>query len=211
LAGQPQTSEHILRHEGLKVPQNQPKRGRLWLNDGSIIRLCPEFPKHVLSHDFMEDRAHNRVLFRILNVIDEYSCECLAVKVERRLTHKDVLVTLMELFIEQDILVDIRSDKGLEFTAKKVRSFPSRLSVRSLFIEPGSPWVNGDIKSFSGKMRDELLKGEIFYSLKETQVLIEMWRMHHNTIRPHSALCCRPPVPETFFPKPSKNFHVGLT
>lgn len=203
--------ERIWRQEGLKVPQKQPKRSRLWLNDGSIVRLKPEFPKHVWSYDFMQDRTHNGVPFRILNVMDEYTRECLAVKTARRLTHKDVLDVLMELFIKRGVPVHIRSDNGSEFTAKKVRLFLSRLSVRPLFIEPGSPWENGYIESFNGKMRDELLKGEIFYSLKEAQVLIEMWRKHYNTIRPHSSLGYRPPVPATFIPKTSQNSQVGLT
>jgi putative transposase len=203
--------ERIWRQEGLKAPKKQPKRSRLWLNDGSIVRLKPAFPKHVWSYDFMEDRTHNSVSFRILNVIDEYTRECLAVKVARRLTHKDVLEVLMDLFIERGVPVHIRSDNGSEFTAKKVRQFLSRLSVKPLFIEPGSPWENGYIESFNGKMRDELLAREIFYSLKEAQILIEMWRKHYNTVRPHSSLGYRPPVPATFIPRPSQLSHVGLT
>ena len=113
--------ERIWRQEGLKVPSKQPKRGRLWRNDGSIVRLRPAFPKHVWSYDFMHDRTHNGVPFRILNVIDEYTRECLTVKVARRLTHKDVLEVLLDLFLEQGVPVHIRSDNGSEFIAKKVR------------------------------------------------------------------------------------------
>ncbi len=203
--------ERIWRAEGLKVPLKQPKRGRLWLNDGSIVRLRPEFPKHVWSYDFMYDRTHNGVPFRILNVIDEYSRECLAVKVERRLTHRDVLEALYKLFCERGVPVHIRSDNGSEFTAKRVRAWLARLSVKPLFIEPGSPWENGYIESFNGKMRDELLDREIFYSLKEAQVLIEMWRKHYNTIRPHSSLGYRPPVPATLVLQPSQIQPVRLT
>jgi transposase InsO family protein len=203
--------ERIWRQEGLKVPQKQPKRGRLWLNDGSIVRLKPEFPKHVWSYDFMEDRTHNGVPFRILNVIDEYTRECLAAKVARRLTHKDVLEVLMDLFIARGVPVHIRSDNGSEFIAKRVRLFLSRLSVKPLFIEPGSPWENGYIESFNGKMRDELLAREIFYSLKEAQVLIEMWSKHYNTVRPHSSLGYRPPVPAAFISRPSQISQVSLT
>jgi putative transposase len=166
--------ERIWRQEGLKVPSKQPKRSRLWLKDGSNVRLRPEFPKHVWSYDFMQDRTHNSVPFRILNVIDEYTRECLAAKVARRLTHKDVLQVLLDLFLERGVPVHIRSDNGSEFIAKRVRSFLSRLDVKPLFIEPGSPWENGYIESFNGKMRDELLSREIFYSLKEAQVLIAM-------------------------------------
>ena len=137
--------ERIWRQEGLKVPSKQPKRSRLWLNDGSIVRLKPEFPKHVWSYDFMQDRTHNGVPFRILNVIDEYTRECLTVKVARRLTHKDVLDVLLDLFLERGVPVHIRSDNGPEFIAKKVRQFLSRLFVKPLFIEPGSPWENSPL------------------------------------------------------------------
>ena len=168
--------ERIWRQEGLKVPPKQPKRGRLWLNDGSIVRLRPEFPKHVWSYDFMQDHTQDGNPFRILNVMDEYTRECLAVRVARSLTHKDVLEVLTQLFCERGVPVHLRSDNGSEFTAKKVRTWLSRLEVKPLFIEPGSPWENGYIESFNGKMRDELLAREIFYSLKEAQVMIEMWR-----------------------------------
>ena len=203
--------ERIWREEGLKVPQKQPKRGRLWLNDGSVIRLRPEFPKHVWSYDFMHDRTHNGVPYRILNVIDEYTRECLAVKVARSLTHKDVLEVLTDLFLEQGVPVHIRSDNGSEFTAKKLREYLSRLEIKPLFIAPGSPWENGYIESFNGKMRDELLAGEIFYSITEAQVIIEQWRWHYNQIRPHSALGYKPPTPETFLPLTSQFQPAGVT
>jgi putative transposase len=203
--------ERIWREEGLKVPQKQPKRGRLWLNDGSVIRLRPEFPKHVWSYDFMHDRTHNGVPFRILNVIDEYTRECLAVKVTRSLTHKEVLEVLTDLFLERGVPVHIRSDNGSEFTAKKVREFLSRLEIKPLFIEPGSPWENGYIESFNGKMRDELLAGEIFYSLTEAQIIIEQWRWHYNQIRPHSSLGYTPPTPVNFIELTSQLQHAGVT
>jgi len=203
--------QRIWREEGLKVPQKQPKRGRLWLNDGSVVRLRPLFPKHVWSYDFMEDRTHNGVKFRILNVIDEYTRECLAVKVARRLNSHDVVEVLTDLFIERGVPVHIRSDNGSEFIAKRVREWLERLQVRPLYIEPGSPWENGYIESFNGKMRDELLNGEIFYSLKEAQVLIEMWRKHYNTVRPHSSLGYHPPVPATVLVQPTQIQSVGLS
>jgi transposase InsO family protein len=203
--------ERIWRREGLKVPQKQPKRGRLWLNDGSVVRLKPLFSQHVWSYDFMQARTHNGVPFRILNVIDEYSRECLASRVARRFTHQDVLSVLTELFIQRGVPVHIRSDNGAEFTAKNVRSWLSKLQIKPLFIEPGSPWENGYIESFNGKMRDELLNGEIFYTLKEARIIIEMWRKEYNTIRPHSALGYQPPVPEAIL-IPSTQFQlVALT
>ncbi len=203
--------ERIWRQEGLKVPAKQPKRRRLWLNDGSIVRLRPAFAKHVWSYDFMQDRTHNGVPFRLLNVIDEYTRECLAIKVARSLTHKDVLEVLLDLFLERGVPVHIRSDNGSEFTAKKVRKCLSRLSVKPLFIEPGSPWENGYIESFNGKLRDELLAGEIFYSLKVAQVLIEMWRRHFNTVRPHSSLGYRPPAPAAIVGQPTHFHQFSLT
>jgi putative transposase len=203
--------QRIWREEGLKVPQKQPKRGRLWLNNGSVIRLRPLFPKHVWSYDFMEDRTHNGVKFRILNVIDEHSRECLAVKVARRLTSHDVVEVLTDLFIERGVPVHIRSDNGSEFIAKRVRDWLAKLQVRPLYIEPGSPWENGYIESFNGKMRDELLNGEIFYSLKEAQVLLEMWRRHYNTVRPHSSLGYRTPVPAAILTQPARIRTVGLS
>ena len=160
----------------------------------------------------MHDRTLNGVPFRILNVIDEYPRECLLVKVARRITHKDVLVMLFYLLLERDVPVHIRSDNGSEFIAKKVRKFLSRLSVKRLYIEPNSPWENGYIESFNGKMRDELLDRETFYSLKEAQVLIEMWRMHYNTVRPHSSIGCKPPAPANVLVQHSQmqNYYSAL-
>ncbi len=203
--------QRVWRQEGLKVPRKQPKRGRLWLNNGSIVRLRPQFAKHVWSYDFMEDHTHNKTKFRILNVMDEYTRECLAVKVARRMTSKDVIEVLTDLFIERGVPVHIRSDNGSEFTAKRIYQWLQCLQVRPLYIEPGSPWENGYIESFNGRMRDELLNREIFYSLKEAQVLIEMWRKHYNTIRPHSALGYRPPVPAAKMIQPTPFTQVGLT
>jgi len=154
--------ERVWRQEGLKVSPKQPKLGRLWLTNGSIVRLRPEFPKHVWSYDFMQDHTRDGNPFRILSIIDEHTRECLAVRVARSLTHQDVLEVLTELFCERGVPVHLRSDNGSEFTARRVRTWLSKLEVRPLFIEPGSPWENGYIESFNGKMRDELLAREIF-------------------------------------------------
>lgn len=194
--------ERIWRREGLKVPPKQPKRGRLWLNDGSCVRLRPTYPNHVWSYDFMADRTHNGTPFRILNILDEYTRECLVARVERRLSHHEVLQELTWLFCARGLPAHIRSDNGPEFTAQRVRDWLSRLNVGPLFIEKGSPWENGYIESFNGKLRDELLNGEIFYSLTEAQVLIEDWRRHYNTRRPHSSLDYRPPAPEAILVPP---------
>jgi len=189
--------ERIWREEGLKVPQKQPKRGRLWLNDGSTLRLQPQFAKHVWSYDFMQDRTHDGKTFRILNIIDEYTRECMLAKAARRFNHEDVMACLTHLFCEHGVPVHIRSDNGTEFVARRLREWLDRLTVKPLFIEPGSPWENGYIESFNGKMRDEFLNREVFYSVKEAEVLIEQWRIEYNTIRPHSALGYRPPAPQT--------------
>ena len=146
-----------------------------------------------------------------LHVLDEYTRECLAVRVERSLRHKDVIEVLYELFCDRGVPVHIRSDNGSEFTAKGVQDWLGRLSVKPLFIEPGSPWENGYVESFNGRMRDELLNGEIFYTLKEAQILIEMWRKEYNTIRPHSSLGYKPPVPETVVLQSAKTQLAGLT
>jgi putative transposase len=136
----------------------------------------------------------------MLTVIDEFSRRSLAIVVARRLNADDVLAALTELFVAHGPPAFIRSDNGGEFTAAVVRDWLARLGVKTLYIEPGSPWENGYNESFNGKLRDELLNGEIFYSLAEAQYLIEQWRRHYNHIRPHSSLGYRPPAPEAFSP-----------
>ena len=189
--------ERIWRKEGLKVPQKQPKRGSLWLNDGSCIRLRPEHKDHVWSYDFVTDRTAEGRAYRILSIIDEYTRECLAFLVRRHITSQDVIEQLFNLFIFRGIPEHIRSDNGSEFTAKAIRRWLSRLGVKTLFIEPGSPWENGYVESFNGKLRDELLNREVFYNLVEAKALIEQWRKEYNQLRPHSSLGYRPPAPET--------------
>ena len=195
--------ERIWRLEGLKVPTKQPKRGRLWLNDGSCVRLRPERRDHVWAYDFMIDRTHDGRPFRLLTLVDEYTRECLAIDVARRMNSDDVLERLSWLFATRGVPQFIRSDNGPEFTATVVRNWLARVGVKTLFIEPGSPWENGYVESFNGKLRDELLNGEIFYTLKEAKILIEQWRHHYNHVRPHSALGYRPPAPEAVIAKPA--------
>lgn len=190
----------IWREEGLQVPQKQPKRGRLWLANGSCIRLRPEYSNHVWSYDFVHDRTHDGKKYRILNIIDEYSKVCLASFVKRRINSQDVIFVLAELFLTYGIPEHIRSDNGPEFIAKKLVKWLKDIGVKTLFIEPGSPWENGYVESFNGKMRDQFLNGEIFYSLKEAKILIEKWRHHYNTVRPHSSLGGKPPAPKTIQP-----------
>ena len=188
--------ERIWRREGLKVPQKQPKKGRLWLNDGSCIRLRPEHPNHVWSYDFVEGRTHNGRKFRMLNIIDEFTRECLAIRIDRKLNSTDVIDALSDLFILRGVPGYVRSDNGPEFIAKAVREWIVAVGAKTAFIEPGSPWENGYCESFNSKLRDELLNGEIFYSLAEAKVIIEAWRRYYNTERPHSSLGYKPPAPE---------------
>jgi transposase InsO family protein len=192
--------ERIWRREGLKVPKKQPKRGRIWLTDGSCIRLRPEYKNHVWSYDFVTSRTHDGRAFRMLNIVDEFTRECLDITVERKITSHLVIERLAELFITRGIPEHIRSDNGPEFTARAVRRWLGRLGVQTLFIEPGSPWENGYVESFNGTLRDGILDGEIFTTLLEAKVLIENWRREYNTIRPHSRLGYRPPAPEARAP-----------
>jgi putative transposase len=194
--------ERIWRAEGLKVPKRQKPRRRLWLNDGSCVRLRPERKNHVWSYDFQNGRTSDGRLLRFLNILDEYTRECLAMDVARSLTSEDVLDRLADLFVSRGVPEHIRSDNGPEFTAQAVRRWLSRLDVKPAFIEPGSPWENGYIESFNGKFRDEFLNRELLDTLLEARVLTARWRQEYNTFRPHSSLNYRPPVPEAYEPLP---------
>lgn len=189
--------ERLWRQEGLKVPVQQPKRERLWLNNGSCLRLRPERPNHVWAYDFVADRTTEGKALRLLTVVDEFTRECLAIVINRKLDSSHVLEVLAELFVNRGPPEHIRSDNGPEFCAQAVKNWLSRLHVKTLFIEPGSPWENGYVESFNGKLRDELLNGERFATLLEAQVLVADWRYHYNRVRPHSALGYKPPAPET--------------
>ena len=192
--------ERIWRREGLKVPAKQPKRGRLWLNDGSCVRLRAEHRNHVWSYDFVEDRTHDGRKYRMLNVIDEFTHECLAICIERSLKSTDVIDVLSDLFILRGVPGHVRSDNGPEFVAKAVQKWIGAVGAKTAYIMPGSPWENGFIESFNARLRDELLDGEIFYSLAEAKIIIESWRRHYNTVRPHGSLGYKPPAPEVFVP-----------
>ena len=192
--------ERIWKREGLRVPAKQPKRGRLWLTDGSCIRLRPERANHVWSYDFVEDRTHDGRRFRMLNVIDEFTHECLAIHINRKLKAIDVIDVLSDLFILRGIPGHIRSDNGPEFVAKAVQEWIAAVGPKTAYIEPGSPWENGYIESFNARLRDELLNGEVFYTLREAQIVIESWRRHYNAVRPHASLGYKPPAPEVFVP-----------
>jgi putative transposase len=189
--------ERIWRREGLKVPQRQPRRGRIWLNDGSCIRLRPQHSNHVWAYDFVEDRTRDGRKFRMLCVVDEFTRTALAIRVARKLSSSDVIDVLADLFVTRAVPTHIRSDNGPEFATTAVKGWIHGVGGKTAFIERGSPWENGYVESFNGKLRDELLNGEVFNTLREAQVLIEEWRRHYNQVRPHSALGYRPPAPET--------------
>lgn len=192
--------QRIWRREGLKVPKKQRPRGRLWLNDGSCVRLRPERRNHVWSYDFVEAQTHDGRKVRLMTLIDEFTRECLAIRVARRINGMGVIEAMADAMIVHGVPEHIRSDNGPEMTAKIVRQWLASVGAQTLYIEPGSPWENGYCESFNGKLRDELLNGEIFYSLKEARIVIAQWRKHYNTIRPHSSLGYRPPAPHASNP-----------
>jgi transposase InsO family protein len=189
--------QRIWRREGLKVPKKHKPRARLWLNDGSCLRLRPERTNHVWSFDFVESHTNDGRSLRIMTLIDEYTRECLALKVARRINSFGVIETLADAMLAKGIPEHVRCDNGPEMVARALREWLAQLGTKTLYIEPGSPWENGYCESFNGKLRDECLKLEIFYSLKEAQVIIGAWQDHYNRVRPHSSLGYRPPAPVT--------------
>lgn len=190
----------IWRQEGLKVPKKQRKRARLWLADGSTVRLRPEHKNHVWSYDFVMDRTRDGRVLKILTIVDDFSRQCMAIEVKRSFTSWDVIDVLTKLFVEHGCPKFIRSDNGPEFIAIALRKWFELLEIKPMYIEPGSPWENGYVESFNGKLRDEFLNGEIFYTLLEARVLLDRWKRYYNTKRPHSSLGYKPPAPEGIVP-----------
>ncbi len=190
--------ERIWRREGLKVPLKQKPRGRLWLNDESCVRLRPEHVQHVWSYDFISTRMHDSRSVRLLNLIDECPRNCLLIRAERRWSSATVIEALADVKVRKGVPEHIRADNGPEFVATDLRKGLAATGARTLFIEPGSPWESGYCESFNSKLRDEFLNGKIFYSITELRVLVERWRVHFNTVRPHSSLGYKPPVPEAW-------------
>ena len=186
--------ERIWRREGLKVPKKQPKRGRLWINDGSCIRRRSESQNDVWAYDFVQGRTHDGRRFRMLTLIDEFTRECLSIDVSRHLNSEDVLERLTWLMVTRGVPNHIRSDNGPEFTAKVVRKWLERVGVRTLFVEPGSPWENGYVESFNSRFRDELLNRELFTGLEDARWVVDRWRLDYNHQRPHSSLDYQTPA-----------------
>lgn len=186
--------ERIWREQGLKVPKKQPKKKRLFDNDGNVVRFRAEHRNHVWSYDFVEDNLSNGKKVRWLNVIDEYTRECLASIPRASWRGSAVIRALADIMLFRDAPEYIRSDNGPEFVAKKLRKWLSDVGTETLYIEPGSPWENGYVESFNSKMRDEFLNGTIFDTMKEATVLSRMWVYEYNYVRPHSSLGYRPPA-----------------
>jgi transposase InsO family protein len=184
----------LWRQEHLQVPQKQRKRRRLpGSSAGGIVRHRAKRPNHVWSYDFLSDRTEDGRQLKLLAVIDEYTRECLAIEVGRTFTSRDVKLTLQYLFALRGAPQHVRSDNGPEFIAKEIRHWLDRASVDTLYIQKGSPWENGYVESFNGKLRDELLNRELFLSLPEARYVLDEWREEYNHHRPHSGLNWRTP------------------
>lgn len=190
--------ERIWSEEGLKLPEKQQKRRRIFLNDGSCIRLKADHRNHVWSYDFVEDKTMDGRKLRWLNIIDEYTHECLASIPRRSWRGSDVINVLSDIMILRGTPEYIRSDNGPEFIAKRLRKWLADVGVITTYIEPGSPWENGFIESFNSRMRDEFLNGELFGNLYEAQVLTARWARYYNSIRPHSSLGGKTPAPQSY-------------
>jgi transposase InsO family protein len=186
--------ERLWRREGFKVPRRQRKRRRLGSSVNGCTRLRADRPNHVWCYDFVFDRTEDGRRLKILTIADEYTREALAVRVARRLTADDVIGTLLALFQDRGVPCFLRSDNGPEFIALALRRWLEKVGASTAYIEPGSPWENAYNESFNGKLRDELLAGELFTSLAEAQVLAEQYRVEYNTVRPHSSLGYRTPA-----------------
>ncbi len=211
MEGEPQERGEDLATGRAESARQQPRRARLWLNDGSCIRLRPERANHVWAYGFVLVRTQDGRAVRLLTVIDEYTRECLAIRAGRHIRYSDVIETLTELMVVRGVPDHIRSDNGPEFTARAIRDWLGKVGAKTLYIEPGSPWENGYVESFNGKLRDELLDREIFYTLQEVQVLTEEYRQTYNRIRPHSSLGYRPPAPQVVLAADMVPALVGLT
>lgn len=200
--------QRIWRREGLKVPSRHKPRSRLWLNDGSCVRLRPLHRNHVWSFDFVQARTHDGRSLRILTLLDEHSRACLALKVARRINSLGVIEALAEAMCLHGIPKHIRCDNGPEMISKALRKWVAKAGSQIQYIAPGSPWENGYCESFNGKLRDECLRQEIFYSLKEAQIVIGLWQTTYNRVRPHSSLGYRPPAPVSY---PDLAFRLPMT
>ena len=180
--------------EGLQIRKKQRKRRRLGTGANACDRRRPEHKDHVWAYDFVTDRTEAGGQLRMLTVVDEYTRECLTIEVNRGFTGRQVVRVLQELFMIRGCPQYLRSDNGPEFVSKAVRQWLATSGVETLFIEPGSPWENGYVESFNGKLRDECLDGELFLSLAEARYVVDRWRLDYNHHRPHSRLGWQTPA-----------------
>ena len=184
--------ERIWRQEALWVPKRKRRRIR---RTPFLERPAPASrPNEVWSYDFVSDLTEYGQKLKMLTVVDEFTRECLEIRVEKRMRSKDVLETLDELMMERGVPTYTRSDNGPEFIAKQLESWLKEKGVKVLHIEPGSPWENGFVESFNGKLRDECLNEEIFWSRAEAQVIVDWWREVYNQQRPHRSLGFKTPA-----------------
>ena len=185
----------LWKQEHLQVPQKQRKRRRLpGCSKNGCIRHRPTHRNHVWSYDFVMDRTEDGRQLKLLVVIDEYTRECLALEVGRSFTAREVMLTLQYLFAVRGAPEHVRSDNGPEFIARTLQRWLDRAAVRTLYIQKGSPWENGYVESFNGKLRDELLNGELFLSVPEARYVLDEWQLDYNHHRPHSSLDWRTPA-----------------
>lgn len=185
----------LWKQEHLQVPRKQHKRRRLPGNsENSCVRHRAMHRNHVWSYDFLAERTEDGRQLRLLVVIDEFTRECLAIEVARSFTARDVILTLQYLFAVRGAPEHVRSDNGPEFVAKEVQQWLSRAAVRTLYIQKASPWENGYVESFNGKLRDELLDRELFLSMAEARYVVDEWRLEYNHRRPHGGLAWQTPA-----------------
>ena len=187
----------LWKQEGMQVPRRQRKRRRITSSGGShnsCVRYKPTHRNHVWSYDFVSERTEDGRQLKLLVVLDEFTRECLAIEVARSFNANDVKLVLQYLFAVRGAPEHIRSDNGPEFVAKDIRRWLDQAQVRTLYIEKASPWENGYVESFNGKLRDELLNGELFLSLTEARYVIDEWRLDYNHRRPHSSLNWQTPA-----------------
>ncbi len=185
----------LWKREHLQVPGKQRKKRRLpGSSESSCVRHRPQHRNHVWSYDFVTDRTEDRRQIRLLAVIDEFTRECLAIEVARSFTARDVILALQYLFAVRGAPQYLRSDNGPEFIAKELQTWLSQAAVRTLYIQKASPWENGYMESFNSRLRDELLNRELFLSLAEARVVLDLWRIEYNQQRPHGSLSWQTPA-----------------
>ncbi len=180
--------QRLWRREGMRVPRRRRKRARIGHSGNSCTRRRAEAKDHDWSYDFLFERTEDGRRLKILVAVDEYTRECLCMHVARSISARDVVGLLASVMIERGVPGHIRSDNGPEFVATAVRDWLPSIDTKTLFIGPGAPWENAYVESFNGRLRDELLNGELFTSLAEARYLVERWRVEYNTDRPHSSL-----------------------